>query len=91
MHNKKKRGQNKSIKFSGLIEYGPVPIEIHAEARGPVGNNASQFSRRATIVVHQHADLWHGSWTRVPPKERQLLRNRVLVSFIILCYVIYYI
>jgi hypothetical protein len=83
MTNKKKRGQNKSIKFSNLIEHGPVPIEIPAEARGPVGDNASQFSRRVTIVVRQHVDLWHDSWTRVPPNERQLLRNRVLVSFIV--------
>jgi len=83
MSSKKKRGQNKSIKFSNLIEHGPVPIEIPAEARGPVGDNASQFSRRVTIVVRQHADLWHGSWTRVPPNELQLLRNRVLLSFIV--------
>jgi hypothetical protein len=83
MSSKKKRGQNKSTKFSNLIEHGPVSIEILAEARGPVGNNASQFSRRVTIVVRQHADLWHDSWTRVPPNERQLLRNRVLVSFIV--------
>jgi len=83
MSNKKKRGQNKSIKFSNLIEHGPVPIEIPTEARGPVGDNASQFSRRVTIVVRQHTDLWHDSWTRVPPNERQLLRNRVLVSFIV--------
>jgi len=83
MSSKKKRDQNKSIKFNNLIERGPVPIEIHAEARGPVGDNASQFSRRVTIVVHQHANLWHDSWTRVLPNERQLLRNRVLVSFIV--------
>jgi len=87
MSSKKKRGQNKSTKFNNLLEHGHVSIEIHVVARGPVGDNASQFSRRVTIVVRQYAELWHGYWTCVPPNELELLRNRVLVSFIVLCYV----
>jgi len=60
-----------------------VEIEIPAKARGPVGDNASQFSRRVTVVVREHVEILHGSWTRVPPNEQQLLRKRVLVSFIV--------
>jgi hypothetical protein len=82
MFSKKKRGQNKSTKFNNLLVHGPVLIEIPAEVR-PVGDNASPFSRWVTVVVREHTKLWHGSWTHVPPNERQLLRNCVLVSFIV--------
>jgi hypothetical protein len=82
MSNRKKRGPNKSIKFNQLFKDGrPVEITIPPKARGPVGQNASHFSRRVTHVVREHAELWHSSWTRVPPSEQQRLRTRVLVSF----------
>jgi hypothetical protein len=56
MSSKKKRGHNKSTKFNNLLVHGPVSIKISAEARGPVGDNASQFSKRVT-VVREHAEL----------------------------------
>jgi hypothetical protein len=57
MSSKKKRGQNKSTKFNNLLKHGPVQIETPAEARRLVGDNASQFSMRVTILVRQHTEL----------------------------------
>ncbi|KAK9997327.1 hypothetical protein SO802_022013 [Lithocarpus litseifolius] len=51
MANKQKRGRNLCTKFKKLRENGLILITIPLGAKGPVGENASVFTRRANFTL----------------------------------------
>nr|XP_023892499.1 uncharacterized protein LOC112004476 isoform X1 [Quercus suber]POE60737.1 hypothetical protein CFP56_53398 [Quercus suber] len=79
--NKRKRGRNLCTKFKKLRENGLVPITIPPGAQGPVGKNASVFTRRVGFIVREHANLSYQSWSKAPQEHRQMLKNRLVGDF----------
>ncbi|KAK9997340.1 hypothetical protein SO802_022026 [Lithocarpus litseifolius] len=78
MANKRKRGRNLCTKFKKLRENGLILITIPPGAKGPVGKNASVFTRRVGFVVCEHVNLSYESWSKAPEEHRQTLKNRLV-------------